>query len=200
MCRVALIDDMEEQYEKYKIMLGKKGIELVFMEFIPDYPAIIKWLLDEQIEFVLIDYKLETKYQFQGSQLIQEINNSIPDLQCVLFTSNVLDDDLVMNALKVDKSIFYEDDEKYNEFIAMVKQGARVFHNRQKHTLEEYHKLEKKKKLTALEEEQKNSLYKRLVSYGLVEEVPEELRETKVEEKMDNLIQTIEKYLKDGKG
>ena len=115
MCKVALIDDREEQYEKYKVMLAKKEIELVFMEFIPDYPTIIEWLLDNQIEFVLVDYKLDTKYQFQGSKLIQEINNAIPDLQCVLFTSNTSDDDLVMDKLKVDKSIFYDEDiTKYN--------------------------------------------------------------------------------------
>ncbi|MCI8965514.1 MAG: hypothetical protein HFJ43_04100 [Clostridia bacterium] len=197
MCRVALIDDVEEQYEKYKVMLEKKGIELIFMEFIPDYPAIIEWLLDNQIEFVLVDYKLNTKYQFQGSQLIQQINNAIPDLQCVLFTSNTSDDDLVMDNLKVDKSIFYNDPEKYNKFIEMIKQAKRIFRNRQQNTLEDYNKLLKKEKLTALEEEQKANLYKRLVSYGLVEPIAEELMETKVEQKMDKLIQTIEKYIED---
>ena len=197
MCRVALIDDVEEQHEKYKVMLEKKGIELIFMEFIPDYPAIIEWLLDNQIEFVLVDYKLNTKYQFQGSQLIQQINNAIPDLQCVLFTSNTSDDDLVMDNLKVDKSIFYNDPEKYNKFIEMIKQAKRIFRNRQQNTLEDYNKLLKKEKLTALEEEQKANLYKRLVSYGLVEPIAEELMETKVEQKMDKLIQTIEKYIED---
>lgn len=197
MCRVALIDDVEEQYEKYKVMLEKKGIELIFMEFIPDYPAIIEWLLDNKIEFVLVDYKLNTKYQFQGSQLIQQINNAIPDLQCVLFTSNTSDDDLVMDNLKVDKSIFYNNPEKYNKFIEMIKQAKRIFYNRQQNTLEDYNKLLKKEKLTALEEEQKVVLYKRLVSYGLVEPIAEELMETKVEQKMDKLIQTIEKYIED---
>lgn len=199
MCKVALIDDKEEQYEKYKVMLARKGIELVFMEFIPDYLAIIEWLLDNQIEFVLVDYKLDTKYQFQGSKLIQEINNAIPDLQCVLFTSNTSDDDLVMDKLKVDKSIFYDDIEKYNEFIEMIKQAKRIFHNRQQNTLEDYNQLLKKEKLTALEEEQKATLYKRLVSYGLVEPIAKELRETKVEEKMDKIIEVVEGYMKDRK-
>lgn len=194
MCKVALIDDTKEQYEKYKVMLAKKEIDLVFMDFISDYPSIIKWLLDEQIEFVLIDYKLDMKYQFQGSQLMQEINNNIPDLQCVLFTSNTSDDDLVMDKLKVDKSVFY-DDEKYGEFIEMIRQAKRVFRNRQQKTLDDYHKLKAKDKLTALEEEQMNNLYKRLVSYGLVEPIAEELRTTKVEQKMDELIQVVEKYL-----
>lgn len=199
MCKVALIDDVEEQYEKYKVMLAKKGIDLVFMEFIPDYLAIIEWLLNNQIEFVLVDYKLDTKYKFQGSKLIQEINNAIPDLQCVLFTSNTSDDDLVMDKLKVDKSIFYDDAEKYNEFIEMIKQAKRIFHNRQQNTLEDYNKLLKKEKLTALEEEQKVALYKRLVSYGLVEPMSKELMKPKMEEKMDKIIQVVEEYIKDRK-
>lgn len=202
MYRVALIDDIEDQYEKYKIRLAKRDIELVFMDFIPDYEQIVEWLLNSRIEFVLIDYKLDTKYEFQGSQLMQYINNSIPDLQCVLFTSNTTDDDLVMDSLKVNKSVFNSNDEKYNKFIDMIKQGVKVFNNRKDNTLEEYIKLKAKKDekgLTPIELDRMRKLYKFLVSYGLVEVLPDELIESNIEEKIDKLIKNVEEYIKQNK-
>lgn len=48
MCRVALIDDFEDQYEKYKIRLKKKNIDLIFMDFFPDYAKIVEWLLEKK--------------------------------------------------------------------------------------------------------------------------------------------------------
>lgn len=202
MYRVALIDDVEDQYPKYKIRLAKKEIELVFMDFKPDYSEIVEWILDEKIEFVLIDYKLEQKYDFQGSQLMQYINNSIPDLQCVLFTSNTADDDLVMDNLKIDKNVFSSTGEEFNEFIETIKQAIKVFRNRKENTLKEYRKLQEKQKnekLSVSEIEQMKSFYKILVSYGMVEKIPEEMLDTNIEEKIDKLIGEVEEYINQGK-
>lgn len=202
MYRVALIDDVEDQYPKYKIRLAKKEIELVFMDFKPDYSEIVEWILDEKIEFVLIDYKLEQKYDFQGSQLMQYINNSIPDLQCVLFTSNTADDDLVMDNLKIDKNVFSSTGEEFNEFIETIKQAIKVFRNRKENTLKEYRKLQEKQKneeLSVSEIEQIKKFYKILVSYGMVEKIPEEMLDTNIEEKIDKLIGEVEEYIKQGK-
>lgn len=202
MYRVALIDDVEDQYPKYKIRLSKKEIELVFMDFKPDYSEIVEWILDEKIEFVLIDYKLEQKYDFQGSQLMQYINNSIPDLQCVLFTSNTADDDLVMDNLKIDKNVFSSTGEEFNEFIETIKQAIKVFRNRKENTLKEYRKLQEKQKdekLSVSEIEQMKNFYKILVSYGMVEKIPEEMLDTNIEEKIDKLIGEVEEYINQGK-
>lgn len=199
MYRVALIDDVEEHFEKYKIRLAKKGIELLFMDFIPDYDEILQWLLNNKIEFVLIDYKLDTKYEFQGSQLMQYINNSIPDLQCVLFTANPTDDDLVMDRLKVDKSVLSSHDEDFLGFVDMIKQAANVFNNRKLNTLDEYTKLKEKydkNEIKPVELDRMKKLYKFLVSYGLVEELPEELlMNSQIENKIDKLIEEVENYL-----
>ena len=153
MYKIALIDDCEDQYENYKYRLGKKGIDLLFMEYKEDYKEIINWLLDNQIQFVLIDYKLDLQYNFCGSQLMQYINNAVPDLQCVLFTSNTVDDDLVMDRLKIDKSVFNTDGKEYIEFIETIKQAVNVFEKRKKMIEEQYLKLKNKKnigKITSL--------------------------------------------------
>lgn len=203
MYKIALIDDCEDQYENYKYRLGKKGIDLLFMEYKEDYKEIINWLLDNQIQFVLIDYKLDLQYDFCGSQLMQYINNAIPDLQCVLFTSNTVDDDLVMDRLKIDKSVFNTDGKEYIEFIETIKQAVNVFEKRKKIMEEQYQKLKDKKdsgRITALEEEELVRYYKILSSYGIVEKIPEEMLSSKVEEKIDKLIKEVEEYLLNKRG
>lgn len=203
MYKIALIDDCEDQYENYKYRLGKKGIDLLFMEYKEDYKGIINWLLNNQIQFVLIDYKLDLQYDFCGSQLMQYINNAIPDLQCVLFTSNTVDDDLVMDRLKIDKSVFNTDGKEYIEFIETIKQAVNVFEKRKKMMEEQYLKLKDKKdngKITALEEEELVRYYKILSSYGIVEKIPEEMLSPKVEEKIDKLISEVEEYLLNKRG
>lgn len=195
---IALIDDSKRQYDKYRTRLEFKGINLIFMEYIQEYDKIIQWLLDNEIKFVLIDYKLDDKYEFEGSNLMHYIDNAIPDLQCALFTSNIPDDDLVMNCQMIDKNVFNTRGEKFDKFIDGVKQAVAVFENRQKVSLKEYNELlEKKKKteLNASEIERMEELYKRLYSCGLVEYMPKEFFETNIEEKIDELIKVVEKYI-----
>lgn len=195
---IALIDDSKRQYDKYRTRLEFKGINLIFMEYIQEYDKIIQWLLDNEIKFVLIDYKLDDKYEFEGSNLMHYIDNAIPDLQCALFTSNIPDYDLVMNCQMIDKNVFNTRGEKFDKFIDGVKQAVAVFENRQKVSLKEYNELlEKKKKteLNASEIERMEELYKRLYSYGLVEYMPKEFFETNIEEKIDELIKVVEKYI-----
>jgi DNA-binding NtrC family response regulator len=195
---IALIDDSKRQYDKYKTRLELKGINLIFMEYIQEYDKIIQWLLDNEIKFVLIDYKLDDKYEFEGSNLMHYIDNAIPDLQCALFTSNIPDDDLVMNCQMIDKNVFNTRGEKFDKFIDRVKQAVTVFENRQKISLKEYNELLEKKKKTELnvsEIERMEELYKRLYSYGLVEYMPKEFFETNIEEKIDELIKVVEKYI-----
>lgn len=195
---IALIDDSKRQYDKYKTRLELKGINLIFMEYIQEYDKIIQWLLDNEIKFVLIDYKLDDKYEFEGSNLMHYIDNAIPDLQCALFTSNIPDDDLVMNCQMIDKNVFNTRGEEFDKFIDRVKQAVTVFENRQKISLKEYNELlEKKKKteLNASEIERMEELYKRLYSYGLVEYMPKEFFETNIGEKIDELIKVVEEYI-----
>lgn len=195
---IALIDDSKRQYDKYKTRLELKGINLIFMEYIQEYDKIIQWLLNNEIKFVLIDYKLDDKYEFEGSNLMHHIDNAIPDLQCALFTSNIPDDDLVMNCQMIDKNVFNTRGEEFDKFIDRIKQAVTVFENRQRISLKEYNELlEKKKKteLNASEIERMEELYKRLYSYGLVEYMPKEFFETNIEEKIDELIKVVEKYI-----
>lgn len=199
---MGLIDDVNEEYENYRYRLELRDIELLYMDYKSSYNEILCWILDNRIEVLLIDYKLDLLYDFNGSKLFQFINNKIPDLQCILFTSNPEDDDLVIKMLKVDKNVFNSDG-KFNEFVDILKQASKVFNNRQKETVNDYRKLlEKKEKESISPEEERNffDLYNRLISYGIIEKIPEKLLESDFEKAVDDLIKDVEDYVrKEGK-
>lgn len=198
MCKVGLIDDVEEEYENYKYRLELRNIELLYMDFKSSYEDILTWILDNRIEVLLIDYKLDLLYEFNGSNLFQFINNNIPDLQCILFTANPEDDDLVSKMLKINKNVF-NSDEKFNAFIEILKQASAVFQNRQNETVKEYRVLLDKKEhddLEPQEEEKFFELYKRLVSYGIIEKIPKRLLKSDFENAVDDLIKDVENYVK----
>lgn len=199
---MGLIDDVNEEYENYRYRLELRDIELLYMDYKSSYNEILCWILDNRIEVLLIDYKLDLLYDFNGSKLFQFINNKIPDLQCILFTSNPEDDDLVIKMLKVDKNVFNSDG-KFNEFVDILKQASKVFNNRQKETVNDYRKLlEKKEKESISPEEERKffDLYNRLISYGIIEKIPERLLESDFEKAVDDLIKDVEDYVrKEGK-
>ena len=198
MCRVGLIDDIKDEYEDYKYRIELRDIELIYMDFKTSYDEILEWILDSGIEVLLIDYKLDLLYEFNGSRLFQFINNNIPDLQCILFTSNPEDDDLVIKMLKVNKNVFTSD-EKFNEFVDMLKQAAKVFKNRKNESITEYEELLSKKEKGILELNEKKrfvELHRRLVSIGIIENIPERLLEADFEKAVDDLIKNVEDYVK----
>jgi len=198
LCRVGLIDDIKDEYEDYKYRLELRGIELLYMDHKTSYDEILDWILDNRIEVLLIDYKLDLLYEFNGSKLFQFINNNIPDLQCILFTSNPEEDDLVIKTLKVNKNVFNSDD-KFNEFVDTLKQASRVFKKRQNETTDEYKIMLEKKKSNSLnpnEEKRFFELYKRLISYGYIDNIPERLLESDFEKAVDDLIKDVESYVK----
>lgn len=198
MCRVGLIDDVIDEYENYRYRLELRNIELLYMDYKSSYDDILTWILDNGIEVLLIDYKLDLLYEFNGSKLFQFINNNIPDLQCILFTSNPEDDDLVSKMLKVDKNVF-NSDSKFNEFVDILNQASKVFENRKNESINEYKNLLNKKEngqLESNEEKRFLDLYNRLVSMGIIENIPERLLESDFEKAVDDLIKNVEDYIK----
>lgn len=199
MGRIGLIDDVKDEYENYKYKLELRDIELLYMDYQNSFDEILNWILDNRIEVLLIDYKLDLLYEFNGSKLFQMINNVIPDLQCILFTSNPEEDDyLVMKSLKLDKRMI-NTDSGFNKFVDLLNQASRVFNKRQDETIAEYKNLLEKKKnesISPLEEKRFLELYKSLISYGVIENVPEKLLESDFEKAIDDLIKDVENYVK----
>ncbi len=200
--RIGFVDDFEDMIEKYIKKFRRSDIEVIYADDCLTYEDIFEWILDSKINYLLVDYKLQQKYDFSGSELIRYINNKLPDLHCIIFSSvNDINDDLVMKNTIKDKSIIELkiDDPKYKEFIEEIKDGARVFEARKQVSLEEYKNLLNIKNTSgfknAVEEERFIFLYKILVSYGFIDEIPSELMKPTVEKKLDILLDKLNKYI-----
>ncbi len=200
--RIGFVDDFEDMIEKYIKKFRRSDIEVIYADDCLTFEDIFEWILDNKINYLLVDYKLQQKYDFSGSELIRYINNKLPDLHCIIFSSvNDINDDLVMKNTIKDKSIIELkiDDPKYKEFIEEIKDGARVFEARKQVSLEEYKNLLNIKNTSgfknAVEEERFIFLYKILVSYGFIDEIPSELMKPTVEKKLDILLDKLNKYI-----
>ena len=137
--RIGFVDDFEDMIEKYIKKFRRSDIEVIYADDCLTFEDIFEWILDNKINYLLVDYKLQQKYDFSGSELIRYINNKLPDLHCIIFSSvNDINDDLVMKNTIKDKSIIELkiDDPKYKEFIEEIKDGARVFEARKQVSLE----------------------------------------------------------------
>ena len=200
--RIGFVDDFEDMIEKYIKKFRRSDIEVIYADDCLTFEDIFEWILDNKINYLLVDYKLQQKYDFSGSELIRYINNKLPDLHCIIFSPvNDINDDLVMKNTIKDKSIIELkiDDPKYKEFIEEIKDGARVFEARKQVSLEEYKNLLNIKNTSgfknAVEEERFIFLYKILVSYGFIDEIPSELMKPTVEKKLDILLDKLNKYI-----
>lgn len=200
--RIGFVDDFEDMIEKYIKKFRRSDIEVIYADDCLTFEDIFEWILDNKINYLLVDYKLQQKFDFSGSELIRYINNKLPDLHCIIFSSvNDINDDLVMKNTIKDKSIIELkiDDPKYKEFIEEIKDGARVFEARKQVSLEEYKNLLNIKNTSgfknAVEEERFIFLYKILVSYGFIDEIPSELMKPTVEKKLDILLDKLNKYI-----
>lgn len=200
--RVGFVDDLENMIEKYSKKLSRDNISLIYAKDCLTFSDVFEWILDNTIEYLLIDYNLSQKYNFSGSQLIHYINNMIPDLPCIIFSSvNNINDDLVQRNLIKDKNIFEKrmDDIEYRKFIDEIKNGVEVFKKRKEASLEEYNSLLIKKNkggfTNSSEEEKFIYLYKILMSYGMVDKISPEIIKSNIEAKIDDLISKLDKYI-----
>ena len=87
MYRIGFIDDDRDSYNDYQVRLARKRIELLYPDGITEMPEIVDWLLSNSIKCFIIDYKLNNKFKFLGTELITYINLKVPDLPCLILTN-----------------------------------------------------------------------------------------------------------------
>lgn len=212
MYRIGYIDDQPVQYENYKNKLKRRfnDVELVLLNSCSTREEFLNKIYEEQIDVLLVDYKMAGKFGFNGSTLINYINDQMRDLECFILTAveqQSIKDGLVSKRNIVSKTIFDTegDDEelvkKLNDFIENLKESANVFRKRRESKKEQYLELHEKKKrqrLSMQEDEEYVRLYKVLSSYGLIEKLPENILKSKFEEDLDRLLKVgkiiLDKY------
>lgn len=210
MYRIGYIDDQPVQYNNFRKKIQRRfpDVDLILLDQCTTREEFLKRIYEEKVDVLLIDYKMASSYGFNGSALINYINDQIRDLECFILTGverDKVEDELVAERNRYSKTIFDTegDDEKkvqkFNEFIEMLIQSANVFRMRRKQKKEQYQELFEKRKresLTAEEEEEYLRLYKVLASYGMIEELPENVLTVDFEKKLDHLLKIGDSILK----
>lgn len=202
MYRVGYIDDEPTQFENYKRALRRRcdEIELVLIEDCETKQDILNKIYEKQIDVLLIDYKMVQNYGFNGTTLINYINDSMRDVQCFIMTGvdpGQITDGLVAERDIYSKNIFdteAEDPDKEAElsaFIQVLLESAKVFQTRRQQKLERYRELLKKKEQGELgaDEEEFLELYKVLASYGMVERLPKNMLDSEFEEQLQRILE-----------
>lgn len=209
MYKVGYIDDEPTQYENFSRKLKRRcdELELVLLQDCKTKEEFLEKIYEKQIEVLLIDYKMAGTFGFNGTTLINYINNHIRDLECFILTAvdkEQITDGLVAERNRFPKTIFDTeagDSQKVEDlggFINALKDSAAVYRTRREQKVERYKELLEKKKNGTLgvEEEEFLELYKVLSSYGMVEKLPENMLNSKFEETLDKLLSIGDKIIK----
>ncbi|WP_289302195.1 hypothetical protein [Sporofaciens musculi] len=210
MYRIGYIDDKPLQFDNYarKIRRYYQDMEMVLLTGCKTKADFVEKIYEEQIDVLLVDYKMAGAFGFQGTSLISYINDQIRDLECFILTAvdrGQITDGLVSRRNCQSKDIFDTEggDEKriakYQEFIDMLRESANVFQVRREEKVGQFRALMEKKKegiLNASEEDEYVRLYKVLSSYGMIEKLPEKMLKSDFEEKLDRLLCQGEEIIK----
>lgn len=210
MYKIGYIDDQPTQYDNYRKKIRRRfpDVDLVLFDNCTTREEFLERIYEEQADVLLIDYKMAATFGFDGSTLINYINDQIRDLECFILTQVDQDkvaDGLVAERNRYSKSIFdtegdnEEKVEKFNNFINELIESAKVFRKRREKKKEEYLLLYEKGKQNGLslkEEEEYLRLYKVLSSYGEIEALPNEVLTGEFESKLDRLLEIGDAILK----
>lgn len=210
MYRIGYIDDEPLQFANYarKIRRYCKDMEMVLMTDCKTKADFVEKIYEKQIDVLLVDYKMAGAFGFQGTSLINYINDQVRDLECFILTAvdqEQITDGLVARRNCQSKEIFDTEggDEdrikKFLDFLELLRESAHVFWVRRDEKVAQYRELMGKKKtgkLNAGEEEEYLRLYKVLSSYGMIEKLPEKMLKSDFEEKLDKLLRQGEEIIK----
>ena len=209
MYRVGYIDDETTQYEYYdrKLKRLSPDIELIFLKDCKTKEDFLEKIYAEQIEVLLIDYRMPGNFGFNGTTLINYINDHVRDLECFILTG--VDRELISDGLVTDRNTFQktifnteaDDPQKVQElleFIDVLRNSAKVYRVRREQKIERYKELLELKKSGKLgaDEEEFLSLYKVLSSYGMVENLPQKMLSSSFEKDLDDLLRVGEAIVK----
>lgn len=212
MYKIGYIDDHPTQYNNYRKKIQRKfpDVNLILFHDCSTKEEFLHQIYEEQAEALLIDYKMAGTYGFDGSTLINYINDQMRDLECFILTGveqDKVDDGLVAERNRYSKDIFDtegDDEERvkaFCDFVNVLIQSADVFRTRQIKKKEEYIRLYEKRKqgkLSLKEEEDYLRLYKVLSSYGMIEVLPEKMLTGEFEDRLEQLLKVenaiIEKH------
>ncbi len=199
MLKIGLIDDENTNYEDYAMRLKRRDIELLFYDAESNVSNIIRWLVEENIFCVLVDYDLQKKFSHNGTDLVFELNQLLPDFPCIMLTNypeRAENEKLVAKRLIWDREKLNASD--LSEVVETIKNEVEVYLQRKTSLSSQYAELENKRQkgdFTIAEEERFMQLHSLLSKYGETDDVPSQLLASETNKKLDGLITRLTQLL-----
>ena len=200
MYKVGYIDDENDLISDYTKRLERRDIELTVAP-IGDMSVVKKWIVDNNIECMLIDYQLKAGYDFVGTELFSYLYDELPGLPCIIltsFTDSSVNENTVVKNCIVDRSVMDKSGMEFDEFCDMLKQSTEVFKTNKNKYISKYTELYKKKtegNILPEEEEELLTVFKILKAYGEVDDISAQLLTTKVDEALDAVLGKLDELL-----
>lgn len=200
MYKVGYIDDENDLISDYTKRLERRDIELTVAP-IGDMSVVKKWIVDSNIECMLIDYQLKAGYDYVGTELFSYLYDELPGLPCIILTSytdSSVNENVVVKNCIVDRSVMDKSGPEFDEFCDMLKQSTEVFKTNKNKYIAKYTKLYKKKtegNILPEEEEELLTVFKILKAYGEVDDISAQLLTTKVDEALDAVLGKLDELL-----
>jgi hypothetical protein len=160
-----------------------------------------QWIVNENIECMIIDYQLKAKYDFVGTELFSYLSDELPGLPCIIltsFTDSSVSENIVVSNCIIDRSIMDKSGAEFDEFCDMLKQSTEVFKTNKNRYISKYNQLYQKRSdgsITAEEEEELISVFKILKAYGEVDDISPQMLTTKVNDALDAVLEKLDKLL-----
>ncbi len=197
---VGYIDDESDELNDYIKRLSRRDIELKVAP-VGGLQQIKQWIIEEHIACMIIDYRLQRKYDFVGTELFEYLNDELPGLPCIILTSytesSASENKVVQNCI-MDRSIMDSDEMDFSTFCDTLKQSTKVFSNNLNKYKQKFESLYHKKtdgSITSEEEEELMSVFRILRSYGEIDDISAELLTTKISKSIDNVLEKLDKLL-----
>lgn len=200
MYRIGIVDDTEELLEDYIKRLKRNDIELLVAPE-GDMKTIKKWIVQEHLKCLLIDYQLSVKYDFNGTELafyLDDVLQGFPYLILTSYSEDSIEEKLVVENCIIDRSVMDSNEEKFHSFCAQLKQITEVFDNimdKYKNKYEMLLKQKQEEKLNAEDEEELMDVYRILRSYDEVDDIPVEMLKSSLSGQIDEVLQKLDALL-----
>lgn len=198
MLKIGFIDDENANYADYAKRLKRRDICLLFYEGNNTSSGIVDWILHEDLLCVLIDYDLRKKFSQNGTDLVFELNQALPDFPCIMLTNypeQSKGEKLVSPRLIWDREVMNGD---LSDVVDLISNEISVYQKRKAALYEQYGALLKKRTdsvLSASEEERFLQLHTLFSKYGETDDVPTQLLSSDTNKKLDSLIGRLSQLL-----
>lgn len=199
MLKIGFVDDENTNYEDYATRLQRRDIQLLLYEGESDTSSVVEWIIRENILCVFIDYDLRQKFSQNGTDLVFEINQTLPDFPCIMLTNypeQSKDEKLVSRRLIWDREKMNAID--LSDVVDTIKNEIDVYLKRKEALFAQYEELvnnREKGQLSALEEERFLQLHSLFSKYGETDDIPVQLLSLDTNKKLDTLIDHLTKLI-----